>query len=131
VFWCFHCYAVNDCRTGPCRVCGDPIEGPASLSRAETLIWALRHPDGDRAVLAARALGWLRARESIPALRATVETGKDIYLRAEALRSLVTIEGAEALGPWLGELSRNGPFNVRAVARQALAELPSQGEARP
>ncbi len=128
MFWCFHCYTVNDHRTGPCRVCGEPIEGPPSLSRADTLIWALRHPDGDRAVLAARALGWLRARESIPALRAAVAGGKDIYLRAEALRSLIAIEGAEQLGPWLDELSRTGPFNVRAIAREALA---GQDEASP
>lgn len=120
MFWCFHCYTVNDHRTGPCRACGEPIEGPPSLSRAEILVWALRHPDGDRAVLAARALGWLRARESIPALRAAVEDGKDIYLRAEALRSLIAIEGLEQLGPWLDELSRKGPFNVRAIAREAL-----------
>jgi HEAT repeat protein len=128
VFWCFRCYAVNDHRAGPCRVCGEPVEGPASLSHADTLVWALRHPDGDRAVLAARALGWLGARESISALRAAVEDGKDIYLRAEALRSLIAIEGAEQLGPWLHELSRKGPFNVREIARDALA---AQDEDRP
>lgn len=120
MFWCFHCYAINDSPTGPCRACGKPIEAPAGLSHAESLIWALRHPDGDRAVLAARTLGRLRARESVPALRAAAETGKDIYLRAAALRSLITIEGAESLRPWLDELSRNGSFNVRDIARQAL-----------
>ncbi|MBO0833461.1 MAG: HEAT repeat domain-containing protein [Actinobacteria bacterium] len=120
MFWCFHCYAVNDYRTGPCRVCGGPVEGPASLSRAEGLAWALRHPDGDRAVLAAKILGQLRARESVPALREAAESGLDIYLRAEALRSVIAIEGADTLGPWLEELGRSGPMNVRAIARHAL-----------
>lgn len=131
MFWCFHCYAVNDHQTGPCSACGEPVEGPAGLSRAEALTWTLRHPDGDRAVLAARALGWLGARESIPALRAAVAEGKDIYLRAEALRSLIAIEGAEALRPWLDELSQTGPVNMREIARQALAELAAQDETMP
>jgi hypothetical protein len=120
VFWCFHCYAVNDHPAGRCDACGDAVEAPAGLSHTGALIWALQHPDGDRAVLAARTLGRLRARESVHALRATAQGGKDIYLRAEALRSLLAIEGAGALRPWLDELTRAGPFNVRAIARQAL-----------
>lgn len=120
MFWCFHCYALNDYPTGRCYACGDAIEAPAGLPRSESLIWALHHPDGDRAVLAARILGRLRVRESVQALRETAQGGKDIFLRAEALRSLIVIEGAEALRPWLDELSIVGPFNVRAIARQAL-----------
>jgi HEAT repeats len=120
VFWCFHCYALNDHPSGPCDTCGEPVEAPSGRSYADSLIWALRHPDGDRAVLAARTLGRLRARESVRALRETAQGGKDIYLRAAALRSLLAIEGAEALRPWLDELSGAGPFNVRAIARQAL-----------
>lgn len=97
--WCFHCYAVNDHPRGPCAVCGEPVEPPPGLSWTDSLIWALRHPDGDRAVLAARTLGRLRARQSVPALRTAAEAGADVYLRAEALRSLITIEGADALRP--------------------------------
>jgi hypothetical protein len=121
MFWCFHCYALNDHATGPCHVCGEPVEAPAGLSRVDSLIWTLGHPDGDRAILAAGILGRLRARESVPALRAAAETGKDIYLRAEALRSLIAIEGVESLRPWLEELSRIPPVNVRNIARRALA----------
>jgi hypothetical protein len=120
MFWCFHCYAVNDHPAGPCAVCGEPVEAPAGLSWTGSLIWALHHPDGDRAVLAAKTLGRLRARESVPALRGAAEEGKDIYLRAAALRSVIAIEGAESLRGWLEELSRDGPFNVRAIAGQAL-----------
>jgi hypothetical protein len=121
VFWCFHCYALNDHPSGPCSVCGESVEAPAGLSQVRHLIWALRHPDGDRAVLAAGILGRLRARESVPALHAAVETGIDIYVRAEALRSLIAIEGVGPLRPWLEELSRVPPVNVRDIARRALA----------
>jgi hypothetical protein len=134
VFWCFHCYAINAHPSGPCDKCGEPVEAPSGLSRADSLIWALHHPDGDRAVLAARTLGRLRARESARALRETAQAGRDIYLRAEALQSLIVIEGAQALRPWLDELSRVGPFNVRAIARQALdaaAEADAAGPAPP
>jgi HEAT repeat protein len=121
VFWCFRCYALNDHASGPCDVCGEPVEAPAGLSRVGSLIWTLRHPDGDRALLAAGILGRLRPRESIPALREAVEAGSDIYVRAEALRSLLAIEGVEPLRPWLEKLSRVPPINVRNIARRALA----------
>ena len=130
MFWCFHCYAVNDHPSGPCRACGQPVEAPAGLPYADRLIWTLRHPDGDRAVVAAKTLGRLQARESVPALREAVEAGPDILLRAEALRSLIVIEGVEPLRPWLDALSRDAPFNVRAIAQEALAGRLS-GDVRP
>ena len=130
MFWCFHCYAVNDHPSGPCRACGQPVEAPAGLPYADRLIWTLRHPDGDRAVVAAKTLGRLQARESVPALREAVEAGPDILLRAEALRSLIVIEGVEPLRPWLEALSRDAPFNVRAIAQEALAGRLS-GDVRP
>lgn len=120
MYWCFHCYALNDRPAGPCVACGESIEAPAGLSAAGALIWALGHPDGDRAVLAATTLGRLRARESVPALRQAVEHGADIFVRAAALRSLILIEGVGPLRCWLDELSTTAPFNVRAIARRAL-----------
>jgi hypothetical protein len=71
-------------------------------------------------VVAAKILGRRRARASVPALREAAEAGSDIYLRAAALRSVIEIEGVESLRGWLNDLSRDGPFNVRAIARQAL-----------
>jgi HEAT repeats len=124
MFWCFHCYAVNSRPSGPCDVCGKPVEAPAGMSWVDNLIWTLHHPDGDRALIAAVTLGRLRARESVPALREVVEAGADIYLRAEALRSLIAIEGAERLSPWLDTLRRDAPFNVRDIARKALEQPP-------
>lgn len=126
MFWCFHCYAVNDHPAGPCDVCGQPVEPPAGLSWTGSLIWTLRHPDGDRALQAAKTLGRLRARDSIPALRAAAESGKDIYLRAAALHSLIEIEGAGSLRPWLEELIRAAPVTVRDIALRALEDTVSE-----
>ena len=102
--------------------CGEPVEAPDSLSHIDSLIWALRHPDGDRALVAAQTLGRLRAHEAIPALHEAVEAGSDIYVRAQALRSLIAIEGVESLHLWLDALSHDAPFNVRGIAREALDE---------
>jgi hypothetical protein len=120
MYWCFHCYAVNDHATGPCDVCGQPVGAPAGLSYTDGLIWALHHPDGDRAVLAAKTLGRLHACDAVPALRSAAASGHDIYLREAALRSVLAIEGAAPLRCWLHELSRSAPFNVRAIAQDAL-----------
>jgi len=120
VFWCFHCYALNAHPTGPCDVCSEPVEAPAGLSRVDSLIWTLRHPDGDRAQLAAGILGRLRAHESVPALREVVRDGNDIFLREEALRSLIAIEGIEPLRSWLEEVSRVLPVVLRDMARRSL-----------
>jgi HEAT repeats len=131
MFWCFHCYAVNGQPGGPCDICGEPVEAPTGLSWVGSLTWALRHPDGDRALLAARTLGRLRVRESVPALCAAVESGRDVYLRAAALRSLIAIEGTRALRPWLDELSRVAPVTVREIARQALQEAADANASQP
>jgi len=127
VFWCFSCYALNDHPCGPCDACGEPVEAPVGLSHVDSLIWALRHPDGDRAVVAARTLGRLGARESAGALRAAADAGADIYVRAEAVRSLIAIQGAESLRPWLETLARDAPLNVRSIASQALAAGTKEG----
>lgn len=131
MYWCFHCYAVNDHPRGPCVACGRPVEQPAGLSYVDGLIWTLRHPDGDRAVIAARTLGRLRAREAVPALRSAAEAGPDIYLREAALRSVLAIEGAGPHHDWLAQLARSGPFTVREVACRALREVACEQVMKP
>jgi len=121
VFFCHHCYAASDHPTGACTVCGKPIERPAGLSRLDRLIWELGHPDTQLAAVAARALGRLRAHESVAALRAVVESAADIDVRAEALLSLIAIEGPEAR-PWLEELSRAHPLPAGQHPAERLAE---------
>lgn len=87
-------------------------------------MWTLGHPDGGRALIAARVLGSLGCREAAPALRDAVIAARDPFLAAEALRSLVAIDGAGRWQAWLQELAADAPFMVRDVARRALA-LPS------
>jgi hypothetical protein len=121
VNWCFHCYAVNRDPSGPCVHCGAPIESPAGLSYDQQLIWTLDHPDGDRALTAARILGSLRSRDASPALREAVIAGRDPFLAAEALRSLIAIDGVERWRPWLEQLAAEDvSFMVSDVARRAL-----------
>ena len=31
MFWCLNCYAVNDHPSGPCDICGEPVEEPAAF----------------------------------------------------------------------------------------------------
>lgn len=119
--WCFYCYAVNQGRGGACVRCGRPIEGPPDLSYDDRLVWALEHPDGDRAVLAAQSLGVRRVRSALPALRRVVEEGRDPYLAVAALRSAIEIADAEELRGWLQQLAHSDSFMVRALAQQALS----------
>lgn len=84
--WCFHCYGINAAARGTCVHCGQAIEAPESLSFDERLIWALGHPDGDRAMLAAQTLGRRHAHAATPALRAVAERGADPFLAARAPR---------------------------------------------
>ena len=99
--WCFHCYGLNPHPSGPCVRCGRTVARPPGLSYDQQLMWTLGHPDGDRAVIAARILGSLRSRDASPALRQAVTAHRDPYLAVEALRSLIAIDGVERLRPWL------------------------------
>lgn len=119
--WCYYCYAVNPRPSGSCVRCGRQLEGPPGLSYDERLMWALGHPDGDRAVLAAQSLGVRRVRSALPALRRAVDEDRDPYLAVAALRGAVAIAGREELRGWLEELARSESFMVREVAQQALA----------
>lgn len=118
--WCFYCYAVNRNPTGPCVRCGRPVEGPPGRSFDDQLVWALGHPDGDRAVLAAQTLGVRRVRSALPVLRRVVEEDRDPFLAVAALRSAIAIAGPEELRDWLEQLAHCDSFMVRDVARRAL-----------
>ncbi len=121
MYWCFHCYAINARPAGPCGRCGRSVEGPADLSYEDRLVWVLRHPDGDRAIMAARVLAQRRARAAVPALRAVLADGRDPYLAAEALGSIIAIEGPGQIRELLAELAASDSFMVATVAKRALA----------
>lgn len=120
MYWCFHCYGVNPRPSGPCVHCGQEIAAPDGLSYDQQLIWALAHPDGDRAIMAARTLGSRRAAEAAPRLREVAQEGSDPFLAAEALRSLIEIEGAESLRPLLTEIAEHGGLLPATLAARAL-----------
>jgi len=126
MFWCYHCYAPSDHPSGPCAARGKPVERPPGTSRMDILIWELGHPDPELAILAARALGRVKTHQSATALRMVVESGADISLRAEALLSLIAIEGPEAR-PWLEELSRVHPLPVSQAAQERLEQRAATG----
>lgn len=120
MYWCFHCYAVNQSDSGPCVRCGRAVQGRAGRSFDEQLIWTLGHPDGDRAIVAAHTLAQRRTRSALPALRQLVDAGEDPFLAVAALRSAISIASREELHGWLEALVRSDSFMVRAVAREAL-----------
>ena len=124
MYWCFFCYAVNDRPAGACARCGRPIEGPANLSRTDQMVWALHHPDGARAVMAARRIGSTGTSQAVPELRRIVESpDSDPYVAAESLRAVIPIEGAPQLRGWLDELQASGNTAVvRRIAEQARAK---------
>lgn len=120
--WCFHCYGLNNEPCGTCIHCGESIQRPPGLSYNDQLIWTLDHPDGDRAVLAARTLGRQHVDAALPALRRAVNARRDPYLASAALRSAIEIAGADELRPWLQELSHCDAFMLSTIAQRALAE---------
>jgi hypothetical protein len=131
-YWCFHCYALNPRPEGPCICCGCSVDPPHALTYEERLIWALGHPDGDRALVAAKVLGARRAECAVPALRKIVEDGQDPFLAVAALRSVIAIVGAHRVRAWLGYVARGDSFMVRAVAQDALAcTYPRLGDREP
>ena len=120
MYWCFHCYHVNNKPRGTCEHCGHLIEEPPGLPQIDRLVWALRHPDGDRAILAARRLGALGANEAVPALWEIMRDSPDPYLAAVALHALIRIEGAMSLQELLESIAKDGPLLQRQVAREAI-----------
>lgn len=118
--WCHSCYGINPRSSGPCVRCGRPVEGPPGRSFDEQLVWALGHPDGDRAVVAAQTLGVRRVRAALPALRKVVDEDRDPYLAVAALRGAIAIAGSEELRDWLENLTHRESFMVREVAQRAL-----------
>jgi hypothetical protein len=119
--WCYSCYAVNPRPGGACVRCGQPVEGPAGRSFDDQLVWALGHPDGDRAVMAAQTLGVRQVRAALPALQRAVDEDRDPYLAVAALRSAIAIAGREELRAWLEQLARSESFTLRDEAERALA----------
>lgn len=114
--WC--CYRLNVEPRGRCAHCGGEIAEPPGTSYESRLVWALDHPDPDRAVTAARILGRVGGEASLGALREAALRHRDPYVAAEALRSVVSRTGPRVARPLLDQVEREGGVVTRAVARQ-------------
>ncbi|HUA46160.1 MAG TPA: HEAT repeat domain-containing protein [Solirubrobacteraceae bacterium] len=97
------------------------MEGPGGRTFDDQLVWALGHPDGDRAVLAAQSLGVRQVRSAVPDLRRVVDEDRDPFLAVAALRSAIAIAGRDELREWLERLAQSDSFMVREEAERALA----------
>jgi hypothetical protein len=129
-------YCVRGCGrnprpSGPCEHRGQPIESPKDLSYHQRLTWALDHSLADAAITAARVLGVRRARSAAEPPRRAVTLQRDRYLAAEALRSLVAVEGVEATRPPLREPAASGSLLLQGAASSELVRAGrSQGDRR-
>jgi hypothetical protein len=119
-YYCWHCYARNNQRSGVCKRCGQEISPPSSATTVDHLLWATRHPDPDVAIMATRRLATEGASESVEPLRALVANPPDPYVGAEALRTLIALSDVDTERALLESLADSGPVMVRRVARSAL-----------
>lgn len=121
-YYCWHCYGENGGPEGACARCGKPISAPAEADYTARLLWALGHPVRERRMVAARVLGDRREPRARGALRALALDSGEPYLAAQALESLIAIDGSRRLRHLLERLADEGKgAPVRRVARQALA----------
>lgn len=119
-YYCWHCYRVNRRPQGACVACGGEVAPPAEASYVERLLWELGHPLPDRQLVAAHVLGRLGDPRSREPLRRLASGAADPYLAAEALDSLLALDGVAMHWPLLVRLQQIGPVPVRALARRAL-----------
>lgn len=118
VRYCPACYAVNPYAATACERCGAVLVTEEAYD--ERLIWALRHPDTETAVLAAELLGARGARRAIgPLLEAT--RSSDPYRAAAAARALGAFVDEPRVARRLRQLADDGPAIVRRAAAAALA----------
>jgi hypothetical protein len=120
-YYCWHCYAKTEQRQGACRRCSRPIEAPAGTSYLEQLVWALDHPLGEVRLFAVQTLGAQRERTASDRLRRLALESPDPYVAAEAVRSLVSIEGLEDARDVLEHVAETGAAPARRAATDALA----------
>lgn len=128
VRYCPACYAVNPLGATACERCGAALVTEESFE--ERLIWALRHPDTQTAILAADILGQRRARRAIPALLEVAESSEP-YRAAAAVRALGAFADDGGVATRLRRLARAPSIIVRRAAEAALAASGSSPEDEP
>jgi hypothetical protein len=119
-YYCWHCHGENDAGHGSCQHCGRRIEAPEGTAYFDQLLWALDHPLAEIQLFAAQTLGARRARAAIERLRRLALEASDPYVAAEAVRSLVSIEGVESVGDVLEQVMQTGTAPARRAAEESL-----------
>lgn len=118
-FYCYACYGLVPRTEGRCPNCGELVDPPPGTEYAD-LLWALRHPVVDVAMTAVGILGARHESRAVAPLRALARDSDDPYLAAEAVRSLVAIEGLEPEREFLLEIAESGRLVPAAAAARAL-----------
>lgn len=122
-YYCWRCYGRNAEPTGPCEHCGAEIAAPAHASEEDHLIWGIRHPDPDVAILSTRRLADHPGPATAAALRNAISSPPDPYVAAEALKSLLVVSSVDAERPLLQQLAGEGPAMLRSAAQHALGKV--------
>lgn len=123
-YYCWHCYATGEQASGPCPVCGQPVEGPAGLDYVDRLLWSLHHPLPERRISAAQVLGARREHRAAEPLRIVLAEGADPHLAIAALTALVRISGVAANRELLEDYAHYGPAPTRRTAQNLLRQPP-------
>ncbi len=116
--YCPACYAPNPAREGSCLRCGATLVSEEAID--ERLVWALRHPDTQVAMLAAELLAARGARRAVPALLRMTEE-REPYRAAAAARALGAFVDEPRVALALRRLADGPSFLVREAAGAALA----------
>jgi uncharacterized protein YlaI len=113
-WFCPECLAEVDPKVDRCPVCGAPTDVD-ERTYEQKLIRALDHHLSDRRRLAARLLGEMRSRAAVPRLADVALDPSDLYVAAEAARSLALIDPDH---PVVARLRESGPLLSRTAVRK-------------
>jgi HEAT repeat protein len=125
--WCPFCWAETFESALRCDDCGAALRG---LSYTQKLALALRHPIRDHRMMAAEALGRLRASEAVPELVRALDRETDFYFLREILRALAAISTTESLAAIQGATQHDSRLVARAAREQLETRTPTQGAER-
>jgi hypothetical protein len=127
-YYCWCCYGVNERSAGACVACGAQIAAPTGASYVELLLWELGHPLPDRQMIAAEVLGRLGDRRACAPLSRLVSEAADPYLAAQALRSLIAIDGVARHRSLLERLTHEGAVRYARWRRALSTNSPDLGQ---
>jgi HEAT repeat protein len=117
--FCPACYSPNDWSDDRCLSCGTSLATDESYD--DKLIWALGHPDTERAILAAEALAGRASTRAIDRLIELLDS-TDPYRAAAAARALLAFASDQRAASALEFCQRHPSVLVRrAVAGRATA----------